>query len=74
MSEKWIKKSKLEKAKQLAEEHWAWLEPYFHKLYTWIALFTAINMEKRMRNEENDWYAIAIFSIFIMLLLAITLL
>ena len=33
MSEKWIKKTKLEKAKAIAEEHWEWLEPYYHKIY-----------------------------------------
>jgi len=33
MSERWIKRVKLEKARQLAEEHWIWLEGWLHKVF-----------------------------------------
>ena len=33
MSEKWLKRVGLEKAKILAEEHWEWLEPIIRRFF-----------------------------------------
>ena len=33
MSEKWLKRVGLEKAKVLAEEHWEWLEPIIKRFF-----------------------------------------
>jgi len=33
LSEQWIKRNKMERAKQLAEEHWEWLEKWLHMIF-----------------------------------------